>query len=134
MLYRKDECQRQPKEKDVKLIGKTRCFVEEPSQTCGYVHRCFRKLASILDLYGQYWQEKWVSKVTMPQPIFRCFRRFEAQEYICPQRGQTCSRGLTMGKRGASGKRGTLGVTPALDEGGGRKERENGEEDVARDS
>ncbi|KMQ97278.1 hypothetical protein RF55_2394 [Lasius niger] len=44
--------------------------------------KCFRKLASILDLYGQYWQEKCVSKVTMPQPIFRCFRRFDAHEYI----------------------------------------------------
>lgn len=66
--------------------------------------RCLRKLASILDLYGQYWQEKCVSKVTMPQPIFRCFRRFDAHEYIWPQRGHTCSRGLTIGKRGASVK------------------------------
>lgn len=44
----------------------------------------------------------------MPQPIFRCFRRFDAHEYIWPQRGQTCSRGLTIGKRGASEKRGPL--------------------------
>lgn len=70
--------------------------------------RCLRKLASIRDLYGQYWQEKCVSKVTMPQPIFRCLRRFDAHEYIWPQRGQTCSRGLTIGKRGASEKRGLL--------------------------
>jgi len=43
--------------------------------------------------------------VTIPQPILRCFRRFDAHEYIWPQRGHTCSRGLTIGKRGASGKR-----------------------------
>lgn len=64
--------------------------------------RCLKKLACIRDLYGQYWQAKWVSHVTIPQPIFRCFRRFEAHEYIWPHLGHTCNRGRTMGNSGGS--------------------------------